>query len=207
MSKNIDWTRIAKIALPIVLVVITVGALGDSAQYKKEVAMLEETVRLKDEELKDAKRQYREEIEGLQSKSEAVVEYAKNVNKMSRDDYIELSKEYEELKLQKSVPVYYCNHDEKSAILLIRDFMENGPWFFESDYRDEDGNEIIYITDGLVESYEMWWDWFSEACDYENYEQYEEYLWSIEDYEAIEELSSGYGKRYEAWLESQGDED
>ena len=124
------------------------------------------------------------------------------VNEQLRKDYVDLDQELKSVKLQKSVPVYYCNHSENSAVELIYDYMSFGLWFVESEYSDDEGRPIVYITDEIVEEYNMWWDWFDEACGYDQREEYEEYLWYKEDYDAIDELYSGYNTRREKWLET-----
>lgn len=190
------------VAVWVVLATALLCVIGDNEDLKSQNNELLSEIQDKNEEIADLKEREEVAYKEVTDKSEAVIEYLHGVNEQLRKDYASLDQELKSVKLQKSVPVYYCNHNENSAIELIYDYMSFGLWFVESEYSDDEGRPIVYITDEIVEEYNMWWDWFAEACGYDEREEYEDYLWYKEDYDAIDALYSGYDARREKWLET-----
>jgi hypothetical protein len=185
-----------------VLVIALFCVINDNDDLKAQNSELLSEIQDKDEKIADLEEWKTVAYKEATDKSDAVIEYLKDENEQLREKYVNLDQELKSVKLQKSVPVYYCNHSENSAVELIYDYMNYGLWFVDPEYSDDEGRPIVYITDEIVEEYNMWWDWFADVCGYDQREEYEDYLWYNEDYDAIDDLYSGYEARREKWLEA-----
>ena len=125
-------------------------------------------------------------------------------NKELWSKYSELKTQYDELELSKSIPVYYCRHNENSAITALRAYMDNAPGF-ERYGTDGNGQALYYFA---VEEYDMWYDWFADVCDYDSYEA----AWYLYDENKsvanmIDEVDNAYKSHYDAWFGVEEDEE
>lgn len=178
-KENPSGMRVALIVLlGFVIILIVCGHISDIEDgYEREIKRLEKVIE-EDEEY----------IEELEYEIEELNDYNTRLRDQKSEDYEEnrerywaLYQQYDQLRFEKSVPIYHCNHSESSIINLVISFIdEYGSLENHVEYSLEDG--MVAIHYGLIDDYEEWILKLEEAVGYSDYLEYQWYLSSKEEY-------------------------
>lgn len=140
-------------------------------------------------ELSDILDERVEELEELAYEYEELDDYLDNLRdshsksyEASNERYWSLYQQYDQLRFEKSIPVYHCEHSESSIINLLYSFLSECGYLENAvEYRVDDG--LVTVPDGLIESHDEWIRKIEEAVDFDAYLEYQWYLYSKEEYE------------------------
>lgn len=158
-------------------------------ELKTQVAELQETVDVYEASIREKDGQIAEKERELKQNSS-------NLERV-QGRYEQVSAELGELKKERTVPVYYCNHNESSLVGKIR-AMLYCCYGIGDDNSCEHG---IIVSPETVEMVNTWFGGLDELVGYTNIE-YEEYIWETWSDEQIEkyyeELDAGGINLYNA---------
>lgn len=168
--------------LIVALILIGIFAYSDYEktidELKEQVTELNSKLDEKDEELEELTYEYEE----LESSYEWQKDNYASRSEDSRNRYWELYQEYDQLRFEKSIPVYHCEHSEDSIINLVYSYFDEfGYYLWDSvEYTTDDGGAVL--RSGFIEEVDNWLTQLREAVDYDSYYEYQSYLYSKEIY-------------------------
>lgn len=145
----------------------------EKKELRAEIASLQETVAASEEALEEKDAQITENERDLKNYSNNLAE--------QEGRYSQLLMDFNELKTEKTVPVYYCRHNESSMVSKVRAMLY-------CCYGIDDGNRCehgIVISPSTVEMLNAWFEGLDELVGYTNIE-FEEYIWEAWSDEQIE---------------------
>ena len=206
LIKQNKFLKIALIVSIVLLVVCSTKLNSEIRNYVSENEELKAQIEEQNDtisELEDWKEtKYSEVIEALEADYNELVDK----NEELKSEYSNLKFDYDELEIKKSIPVYYCRHNENSAITVLRAFIDYAPEI-EGYGHDDEGNSVLYVDSNYVSEYNMWIYWFAEACDYDSYDA-AGYLDDDENVaKMFDEVYDAYKSHYNAWFGLEEDEE
>lgn len=157
-DERIKALKLAVAGIITIALVVVVSLCNSNERYRAEIEKLEADIERQDEtitELRKSEEFQRTETESLKSVC------------------IRLRDEYEELRLEKSVPIYHCDHKNSEIGAAVYSFLDEMPSELEEE-RNDDGGYII--SSELAEAYSGWYSTFADAVGYWDNLEYEWYL-------------------------------
>lgn len=175
-----------KQSLPVKMLLIVAAILFATYAYwdlentnvglENQIAELNKSLSERDEEIEELTYEYKELDEYL----ERLMDTHNESYEKAQSQYRELYRDYEQLKLEKSVPVYHCEHSESSIINLVYSFLdEYGNFQNCVEYRID--NNLVAVPDKIFTGYDEWMIKLEEAVNYDAYEDYELYLYEKDE--------------------------
>lgn len=181
-NKEVDYGPTFKLILIVAVVVFAIWGYSDLnstiEDLESQVSELSQELEEKEEALEDITYEY-EELEDSYVRQKD--NYASR-SEDSRNRYWELYQEYDQLRFEKSIPVYHCEHSEDSIINLVYSYFDEfGYYLWDSvEYTTDDGGAVL--RSGFIEDVDNWLTQLREAVDYDSYYEYQSYLYSKEIY-------------------------
>lgn len=174
-DKENNQPSIFKNILIVAVVLFAIFAYSDldktNDELEEQVSELSDKLVEKEEELEELTYEYEELDDYLDSLRDRYSES----HEASNERYLKLYQLYDQLRFEKSIPVYHCEHSEDSIINLLYSFLSECGYLENAvEYSVDDGS--VVVPDGLVEIHDEWIRKIEEAVDFDAYLEYEYYL-------------------------------